>query len=138
MGSRIGLIFHDNWEEFSPLMYHHFGENSIPFEVQKFIQNYYDKHNTNTGNGHEFSPGHMMVEFLQTLDKNIHMRVQNISDKQIKILKQNYDYPNYFDGGCYIINIAKDRYGETICGEGYFLDNNNILTDKLKNQWDLD
>jgi hypothetical protein len=137
MGNRIGVIFHENWNDFSPLMYSHYGENTIPFKLQQFIRTYYKENDINDkSSGHKYDPCHMMVGFLQFIDKDIHIRVENLSDKQIEELEKEHDYPNCFEGDCWIINISRNSFGETIHDIGYMLDNDNLLTDELKNEYD--
>ena len=137
MSNSIGVIFHEDWKEFSPFMYSHYGANCIPFELQNFLKEYHNENDIkDCTDGHKYNPCHMMVGFLQSIDKDIHIRVENLEDFQIEKLKNNHEYPNYFSGGCWIINISHEHYGETIGNEGYYLDNNNLFLDKLKNEWD--
>jgi hypothetical protein len=138
MSNRIGVIFHDDWNDFSPLMYAHNGGSSIPFEIKDFLIEYYKEHDINNHtDGHLYNPSHMMVGFLQFLDKDIHMRVENLSDRQINTLKQEREYPNCFDSGCWIINISNKNYGDTITGDDRFnLKNDNLFSDELVNDED--
>lgn len=138
MSNRIGVIFHEDWNDFSPLMYSHHGGSSIPFEIKDFLVEYYKEHDINNHtNGHKYNPSHMMVGFLQSLDKSIHMRVENLNDRQINTLKQEHEYPNYFDSGCWIVNISNKNYGDTITGDDRFnLKNDNLFSDELVNDED--
>jgi hypothetical protein len=137
MGNRIGVIFHDDWNEFSPLLYSHNGANLIPFQIQAYIRDYYEKHDINNIGGHEYKPSHMMAGFIKFLKEDTHMRIKNLNKNQIDILINNNEYPNCFEGGCWIINVSRKNYGATVEGDGYWLDNANIFKDKLLNDYDL-
>jgi hypothetical protein len=137
MGKSIGIIFHDNWEDFSPLMYSHYGADSEIFFVQRFLREYYKENNINEHDRYKYDPCHMMVGFLQSIDKNIHIRVQNLSDFHIEKLDNDHIYLNCFDGGCWIINVSREHFGEINTDSySYYLDNNNIFNDEIKREYD--
>ena len=92
MGNRIGVIFHDNWNDFSPLFYSHNGADGIPFNVQNFLKNYDDKYKRCNNDGYLYNPEHMMLGFIQSIDKHVSMRIENLSDSQIDILKEHKEY----------------------------------------------
>lgn len=135
MGDRVGVIFHEDWNEFSPIMYSHYGANSMPFQIQNYIKEYHEKYNIDDNSGHKYNPCHMMVGFIQYLDKDIHIRVESLESFQIDKLKNEHEYPNCFEGGCWIINVSKNNYGDTIVGDNYYLDNENIYKDELKSDY---
>ena len=115
MGNRVGVIFHEDWKEFSPLMYSHYGAELISFEMQDFIKEYYKENDIKDyTDGHKYNPCHMMVGFIQFIDKDIHIRIENLEQFQIEKLKSKHEYPNCFDGGCLIINVSRKHYGEII------------------------
>lgn len=127
MANRIGVIFHENWEFFSPLLYSHYGGNLLPLKIREYITQYHKKHDTSDGDGHKYEPSHMMAGFIKYLDEDIHMRVENLTESQIKRLKNEHKYPNYFDKGCWIINVSRNNYGKTIKGDIDWVDIGNIL-----------
>ena len=138
MSDSIGLIFHENWNEFSPLMYYHYGADGTPFQIQNYMKQYLQEHELNNRDGHIFSPCHMMVGLLQSMSKSVHIRVENLTEQQIETLQEHHDYPNYFDGGCWIINVSTDNFGDTVCGDNYTLENDNIVKDELKSIYEED
>jgi hypothetical protein len=76
----------------------------------------------------------MMVGFLQSIEKDIHIRVENLCDFQIDKLEKDHKYPNCFSGGCWIIDVSRENYGKTITDNNiYYLDNSNIFSDEIKN-----
>lgn len=137
MGNRVGVVFHENWNEFSPLLYSHNGADLIPFQIQNYIKEYYSKHNIDNRDGHEYEPSHMMAGFIKFLNEDIHMRIENLEKFQIDKLISDHEYPNNFEGGCWIINVSRNNYGGTIEGDNYWLYDGNIFKDKLKNSYDL-
>ena len=48
MGNRVGVIFHEDWGDFSPLLYSHYGADLIPFQIKEYIIKYY-KQKVNEG-----------------------------------------------------------------------------------------
>lgn len=136
MGNRVGVIFHNDWYEFSPLLYSHNGADEIPILVQTFLKEYDKQHKRCNTDGHLYNPEHMMVGFIQSLNKNVHMRIESLTEYQINMLKEHHEYPNCFDGGCWIINISILNYGKTECGDNYYLKNDNIVTDELESVYD--
>lgn len=134
MGNRVGVIFHENWNCFSPLLYSHWGAEYIPWKIQEYVKDYYveHQHGLNGHDGHKFNASHMMLGFVQTLDKDIHMRVENLSDEDIKNIIEKRELENNFDGGCWLVNIAPDHYGD-ISGDGiyfgHYLKNDNMLNE---------
>jgi hypothetical protein len=142
MSNSVGVIFHEDWKEFSPFLYSHYGADTVPFYLQNFIREYYKKWDIkdekNTHDGHKYNPCHMMVGFLQSIDKDIHIRVENLDEYYINKLIKNHEYDNCFSGGCWIVNVSIEHYGETVIGNGYCLDNDNLLLDKLKNEYNND
>ena len=139
MSDRIGVIFHKNWEEFSPLVYVNNGGKYIPYCIQDFLKEYYIQYDIkNNSNGYEYNPNHMLVGFLQSLEKDKQIRTENLTDLNLDILIKEQSYPNCFDGGCWIVDVSRYNYGETVIdGEGYYiLDNDNIFSDELKNAYD--
>ena len=138
MGNSIGVIFHNNWEEISPFLYSHYGADIIPFEIQSYLREYLATHSLDNHDGHKYSSEHMIVGFIQSIDKDIHMRVESFSDKMTELLIKNQKYSNCFDAGCWIINVSTDHFGETVVGDNYTLENNNIVQDELKSIYDYD
>jgi hypothetical protein len=135
LGNRVGVVFHEDWQEFSPLLYSHYGANLLPIEIQNYLKKYKDDYSLDNHSGHLFNPCHMMVGFLQSIDKDIHIRVENLSNNQIVLLQTTNEYPNCFEGGCWIINISTKNFGQTICGDGYILVNENIVEDELESEY---
>lgn len=117
MGNSVGVIFHEDWENFSPLLYSHYGADLIPFQIKEYIVKYYNQYDINDNDGHKYEPSHMMASFIKFLDEDIHIRIENLADFQINKLKNEHEYPNYFDGGCWIVNISRNNYGEVIKGD---------------------
>ena len=136
MGNRIGIIFHENWQDFSPLLYSHYGAELIPFQLQQYIKNYYQKYDMKSNDGHLYNPSHMMAGFINYLAESVHIRVENLTKENIDKLQSENKYLNSFDGGCWIINVSKDNYGETVVGDNYWLENGNILNDRLRNDYE--
>lgn len=136
MGNRVGVILHDNWNDFSPLMYSHYGAEYIVIKLQEFLREYKNKYDMTNNDGHQYNPCHMIVGFLQSLEPDIHRRVENISDYGIEKLKADKEFPNYFDGGCWIVDVSKTNYGETVVGDNFTLENDNIVNDKLINEYE--
>ena len=132
MGNRIGVIFHYDWEEFSPLFYSHFGAESIPFKLQKYLKDYDIQYKRCNTNGHLYNPEHMMLGFIQSLDKDIHMRIQNLNECNLEFLQNNHNYPNCFEGGCWKVNVSENNFGKTVCGGNYLLEHDNIVQDELE------
>lgn len=130
MGNRIGVILHRDWEEFSPLMYSHYGAGSRVFQLQEFLKEYKKNHEIPNYDGHLYNPCHMMVGFLQSIDEDVHTRVEGLSDLSEKKLIDTHEYPNAYDGGCWIVNVSPDNFGETVEGDG-FTCNGNIVNNEL-------
>ncbi len=128
MGNRIGVIFHEDWNDFSPLLYSHYGADFIPLKIQEYIREYYEKYDINNHDGHEYDPCHMMAGFIKFLDVDTHMRIQNLDRSQINKIQNKHEYPNCFEGGCWIINVSRKNYGRTTGNTNYSLENNNIYT----------
>ena len=127
MGNRVGVIFHEDWEEFSPLLYSHYGANLMPYQIQEYIVKYYKQHDVNVNDGHKYDPSHMMAGFIKFLNEDIHIRIENLSEFQINQLKNEHNYPNYFEGGCWIVNISRKNYGEVVKGDVRWVNIKNIL-----------
>ena len=113
MGNRVGIILHNNWMDFSPLLYSHNGAECRVWQLQQYLREYKSKHDVLNNDGHIYNPEHMMVGFIQSFDPDIHTRVECLSDSQIFNLQGERDYPNCFDGGCWIVNVNPEHYGET-------------------------
>jgi hypothetical protein len=126
LGNRIGVILHRDWEEFSPLMYSHYGAGSRVFQLQNFLIEYRQNHQLPNNDGHLYNPCHMMVGFLQSIDKDIHTRVKGLDDHQVQNLQKIHEYPNAFDGGCWIVNVSPDNFGETVEGDGFTCQGNIV------------
>ena len=135
MGNRIGVIFHDNWKEFSPLLYSHFGADSIPLQLQEYLRNYYENMSRLDNDGHKYNPCHMLVGFLQSIKKDIHIRIENLDKDQIESILFNKEYKNCFEGDCWIINVSRDYFGiNTTCRNNILYNNNeNIKVEDLFN-----
>jgi len=131
MGNRVGIIFHEDWKEFSPLLYSHNGAELRVVQLQDYLRKYEKEHNLDNHDGHLFNPCHMIVGYIQFIEKDIHMRVERLSDDSIKKLQKTHEYLNGFDGGCWIVNISTKNFGETVEG-GNFYCNNNIVKNDLK------
>jgi hypothetical protein len=133
LGDRIGVIFHEEWNYFSPMLYSHYGANSIPIQLQEYLREYTTINSKELCTGHIYNSKHMMVEFLQSIEKDIHLRVQNLSEGSEAILRKDNEYLNCFEGGCWIVDVSKRNFGDTICSGGvnYYLQYNNIVNDEL-------
>lgn len=134
MGNRVGLILHEDWNEFSPLLYSHHGADSLPWELQNYLRQYILDNDINDNcDGHKFNCCHMIVGFIQSTSKNIHVRVENLSNLEIQKLIDEHECSNCFDGGCWIVNVSTKNYG-AVSGDGdngYILKNNNIVFDEF-------
>ena len=137
MGNRVGIILHEDWEEFSPLLYSHYGAELRVCQLREFLIQYKKEHDLDNHDGHLYNPCHMMVGYLQHIDKNVHIRVENLSDDSIKQLQETHEYLNGFDGGCWIVNVSTKNFGETIEGDNYYCDG-NIVDNDLKSPYDYD
>lgn len=134
MSNRIGVIFHNDYEGFSPLIYSHYGANSLIFEIQSFLREYYKKYDINDcTDGHKYNSCHMMVGLLQYIENDIHIRVENLSDSSIEILENEHEYINCFDGGVLIINVSNENFGKVDGDNSYFLNNDNLFSDDIEN-----
>ncbi len=122
MGNRVGVIFHENYKYFSPLIYDHFGADNMLDHIHNYIEDYEKKYSKDINDGHLYSCGHMLVGFLRFIEADKHIRVENLSDDQIENLKFKHNYPNFFEGGCFLVNIDKSN-----CGN---IENYNTLRDK--------
>jgi hypothetical protein len=138
MGNRVGVILHEDWNNFSPLLYSHNGANLIPFKLQEYLKQYIKDHNLDNHDGHLYNEEHMMLGFIQSLDKDVHMRIESLSESSIQKLQDEHDYPNCFDCGCWIVNVSTGNFGETVSGDGYYLDNDNIVKDELNSEYSAD
>ena len=137
MANRIGLIFHNDYKEFSPLLYSHHGANSLIYEVQDFLREYYKKYDiSDCVDGHKYNSCHMMVGLLQHLDNDIHIRISNLSDCNIEILKSEHEYYNCFDGGVLIINVSNKNFGKLDGNNDYNLENDNLFSDNIEHMED--
>ena len=132
MSNPVGLIFHNNWEYFSPLLYSHYGADVLPrFKLQRYFVQYRKKHPTKNNDGHLYDCCHMMRGFIQTLDEDIHERISSLSEESISRIKSTHLYSNAFCGGCYLINVSEDKFG-IVDGDGRFnFVNNNVLNDLI-------
>lgn len=111
MGNRVGIIFHNNWEEFSPLLYSHHGGCQITKElIEEFINSYRELYPV-CDDGHKYDCDHMMYGFIQSVGVDLHNRICSIDDS---VLKETRAYRNAFDCGCFLVNVDFDNYGEII------------------------
>lgn len=132
-----GVILHNNWDGFSPLLYSHYGENTIPFQLKKYLTEYKEKHNFDNHDGHLYYCSHMMAGFISTLEENVHIRIENLAYDSQVLLQNEHEYPNGFDGGCWIVNVSTDNYGETCIDTGsYKLQSDNIVDDDIESNYD--
>ena len=59
MGNRVGIIFHEDWEEFSPLLYSHYGSELRVMQLQDYLREYKEEHSLDNHDGHKYSPEHI-------------------------------------------------------------------------------
>lgn len=108
MANRVGVIFHEEYENFSPLLYSHFGGNVINENfIKEYLDSYKDLYPTND-DGHKYDCEHMMYGFMQSIGVDLHNRICCVD---CDILKETQDYPNCFDNGCFLVNVSFDNYG---------------------------
>lgn len=135
MGNRVGIILHDNWVDFSPLLYSHNGASCRVWQLQKYLREYKLKHNIPNNDGHIYNPEHMMVGYIQSFDTDIHTRIESMSDYQMSSLQDTHNFPNCFDGGCWIVNVNPEHYGETN-GDYEERYNGNIVENELSEEFE--
>lgn len=126
---------HENWNHFSPLFYSHNGTELRVMQLQKYLRDYRLKYPTSNNDGHLYNASHMMVGFVQSIEPNIHMRVENLSPLEIQAIKGIHKYQNCFDGGCWIIDVSENNFGDTIEGTCLTCDG-NIVANDLRNKWE--
>lgn len=132
MSNRIGVIFHNDYESFSPLIYSHYGANSLIFEIQNFLRGYYNKYDINDCiDGHKYNSCYMTVGLLQYIENDVHISVENLSYSDIEILESEHEYVNCFDGGVLIINVSNQNFGKVDGDNSYLLKNNNLFSDDI-------
>lgn len=108
MANRVGVIFHNSYSEFSPLLYSHFGGDIINTEfIQEYLNSYRDLY-PEKDDGHKYDCEHMMYGFLQGIGVDLHNRICNVNFEK---LIETQNYPNCFESGCYLVNIDYDNYG---------------------------
>ena len=134
MGDRVGVIFHNNFEDFSPLFYSHYAASSTPYKVRRYLMKYNSTVPKNNRDGHMYNCKHIMCGFIKTLDDSIHERVESISQDIMDEIATTKVYLNYYDGGCYIIDVSEKNFGN-VSGDGNlnFIDN-NILNDTSEDE----
>jgi hypothetical protein len=111
MGNRIGIIFHENYEYFSPLIYDHFGGENMKNWVYAYLEDYNKKYCKEDHDGHLYNCDHIVVGYLVFIKADRDVRVENLSNEQLEELKLNHKYFNEFDAGCLLINVEKNNFG---------------------------
>ena len=130
----MGVIFHEDWNHFSPLLYSHNGAELRIIQLQEYLRDYKSKYTTSNNDGHKYNADHMMVGYIQSIEPDIHVRVQNLSGEEIVVVKETHEYRNCFDGGCWIVNVSEYNFGDTI--EGSCLTcGGNIVKNDLQNRY---
>ena len=112
MSNSIGVIFHNNWADYSPLFYSHYGANIIPIELKEFCKNYKCNHNLDTNYGHLYECCHIIVNFISMLRTDMYMRIESLNDETQTYITNNHEYLNCFDSGCLLVNVAFDKFGD--------------------------
>jgi hypothetical protein len=108
MGNRVGVIFHEDYERFSPLLYSHFGGSVINESfISEYLDSYKDLYPIND-DGHKYNCEHMMYGFMQSIGVDLHNRICNVDYDR---LKETQDYPNFFDNGCFLVNVSFVNFG---------------------------
>lgn len=109
MGNRVGVIFHNNYKYFSPLLYSHHGGNLITETfIREYLDSYRELYPIQDGDGHKYDCEHMMYGFIQGIGVDLHNRISGMDYER---LQETQDYPNCFDNGCYFVNVSCDNYG---------------------------
>lgn len=127
MGNRVGVILHNSFSSFSPLFYSHYGADYIPYRLRTYLVEYYSKNPRNTNDGHLYNCKHVMTGFIKALPPNVHERVESLScDASMEVANDGM-YQNCFDGGCYIVDVSTENYGQVV-GDGHVkFQRNNIM-----------
>ena len=84
------------------------------------------KYKFDVSNVEEFAQNDKRMDFTSNSLEEM-KRIENLTAFQINKLKNEHEYPNYFDGGCWIVNISRNNYGEVIKGDIDWIDMGNIL-----------
>jgi len=113
MGNRIGVIFHEDWNCFSPLLYSHYGASTIRNDLQVFLEDYKTRYPVKTSD-HLYNTAQMMASFIKFLDEDIHLKIANIPDVAYDRLQRAHHYYNGFEGGCILANVTMEHYGELV------------------------
>jgi hypothetical protein len=68
-----------------------------------------------------------MAGFIKALPQNYHERIESLpKDESLKIANDGV-YQNCFDGGCYIIDVSTENFGQVV-GDGHVkFQRNNIM-----------
>jgi hypothetical protein len=103
MGNRIGIIFHENYKYFSPLIYDHFGGEYMIELVRAYLKE--DR------NGYIYNCGCAAVVYLAYIKAGRYVRIENLSDSQLERLKLDHKYSNEFDASCLLVNVEKSNFG---------------------------
>lgn len=108
MGNRVGVIFHEDYELFSPLLYSHNGGNLITEQfIEEYLDSYHEIYLVND-DGHKYDCEHMMYGFIQGIGIDLHNRISSINDSELKLL---HEYKNCFENGCFLVNVSFKNYG---------------------------
>ena len=111
MGNRIGIIFHENYKYFSPLIYDHWGGEDMKERIYSYLEYYNEKYYEEEHDGHLYNCGHMAVGYLVFIKADKDVRVENLSDSELERLKLDHNYPNEFDYGCLLVNVNENNFG---------------------------
>lgn len=112
MGNRVGIIFHNNWDDFSPLLYSHNGGYQITKEfIEEFLNSYRELYPV-CDDGHKYDCEHVMYQFIQSVGVDLHNRICSLSESEVHALSSDYWYRNYFESGCFLVNVDFNNFGE--------------------------
>lgn len=127
MSSRAGYIFHENFVAFSPLLY--VGNHKNPFiHLKDFCVKYWNEHKDDRYDGRKFACDAVMVDFINHIELRPQAaRLFNLSNEQIEQLKTNHDLPNFYDEGCWLIDVSHNNFGNVSTDSWKYMGDYNIL-----------
>ena len=119
MSNRVGYIFHEDFDNFSPLLYVGNGGYGSYYQLKTFINQYLEQHGGDTSNGMLFSADATLYDFIIHLGYSpTSCRLKNLNNEATVCIRRDHIYKNCFDSGCYIVNVSHKSFGE-IDGDGH-------------------
>lgn len=111
MGKVIGVVFHDGWNNYSPIYITNLGSGYFRKYIKYFLVDYAYGLPTYHYDDESYEPNHVMAKFIASSDYNYDNKIVLLTNQEIEKIKSEKIFDNQDVRKCFFVDVTKKNCG---------------------------